>query len=96
MRQLILNLPMDGDALDYSGNDIPTILRGPIPAEDRFGNSNQAYQFDGVDDSININNNLPLITSKSYTICLWGNTLGSLFCLCVVQRRVSLSERNAI
>jgi len=74
--QLILYLPMDGDALDYSGNEVPTILGGPQLTEDRFGNVDRAYQFDGVDDSININNNLPLITSRSYTICLWVKFLG--------------------
>ena len=74
--QLILHLPMDGDAIDYSGNEVPTIVVGPELTEDRFGTQDRAYQFDGVDDSININNNLPLITSRSYTISLWVKILG--------------------
>jgi hypothetical protein len=74
--ELLLYLPMDGDALDYSGNDVPILVAGPVLAEDRFGNPYGAYQFDGVDDSINLNNSLPLITSKSFTICLWAKILG--------------------
>jgi hypothetical protein len=74
--RLILHLPMDGDAIDYSGNEVPTIVGGPHLTEDRFGTPDRAYQFDGVDDSININNSLPLITSRSYTICLWVKFLG--------------------
>ncbi|MGW8314718.1 MAG: LamG domain-containing protein [Bacteroidales bacterium] len=74
--ELLLFLPMDGDALDYSGNSVPTLVEGPLLAEDRFGNPESAYQFDGLDDSINLNNNLPLITSKSFTICVWAKILG--------------------
>jgi hypothetical protein len=74
--QLLLYLPMDGDALDHSGNHVPTIVEGPILTEDRFGNPDGAYFFDGRDDSINLNNNLPLITSRSFTISLWVKILG--------------------
>jgi len=73
---LVLYMPMDGDALDYSGNNIPTFVGGPVLAEDRFGNRDKAYQFDGVDDSIHLNNSLPLITSRSFSISLWVRFLG--------------------
>lgn len=74
--QLILYLPMNGDALDYSGNNVPSFPDGPTLTEDRFGQQEGAYLFDGVDDSINLNNSKALITSRSFTICLWVKYLG--------------------
>ena len=92
--QLILHLPMDGDAMDYSGNAVPTNVVGPRLTEDRFGTSNRAYQFDGVDDSININNSLPLITSRSYTICLWVKFLGKSFS--IEETNVFFEQRHDV
>ena len=77
--QLILYLPMDGDALDHSGNNVPTIVSGPQLTADRFGHPDGAYLFDGKDDSINLNSSQPLITSRSFTICLWAKILGESF-----------------
>lgn len=74
--QMVLYLPMTGDAIDQSSNNTSTIVDGPILASDRFGNPDQAYQFDGLDDSINLNNNLPLITSRYFTISLWAKFEG--------------------
>ena len=43
---LILHYPFDGDALDYSGNNIHgTLLNGPVYTNDRFGNPNKALLF---------------------------------------------------
>jgi hypothetical protein len=92
--QLILHLPMNGDAQDYSGNGIPTIVAGPQLTEDRFGNPERAYLFDGIDDSININNNLPLITSRSFTISLWAKTLGKSFS--IEETNVFFEQRHDI
>lgn len=79
--QLLLYLPMDGDALDHSGNEVPTIVAGPELTEDRFGQANRAFRFDGRDDSINLNKGQPLITSRSFTICLWVKALGESYIL---------------
>lgn len=49
--------PLDGDALDASGNDNHGEIHGPVPCEDRFGNPSGALCFDGkFQDSINIGN----------------------------------------
>ncbi|MCK5138030.1 MAG: LamG domain-containing protein [Bacteroidales bacterium] len=69
--QLILLLPFNGSALDESGHDVSTQVEGPVLTNDRYGNPNSAYLFDGTNDYINLNNNSPLITSKSFTICMW-------------------------
>ena len=70
--QLILHLPMNGNANDEGGMNIPTLIVGPKLTSDRFGNPDQAYQFDGTDDYITLNNNEALITEKQFSICMWA------------------------
>jgi hypothetical protein len=55
---LVLYLPFNGNAVDVSGNGNDGTVNGAILTEDRFGNPNSAYYFDGVDDYINIGNPL--------------------------------------
>ena len=43
-----------GNANDESGNDYDGIVNGATLIDDRFGNANSAYNFDGVDDEITI------------------------------------------
>lgn len=74
--QLILYLPMTGNAQDASGQDVPTQLRGATLTNDRYGNPDQAYLFDGTNDYIELNNNQALITSMAYTICMWARMDG--------------------
>jgi len=69
--QVILYLPMNGNVQDESGQNVPTQSRGPIFTTDRFGNPDRAMEFDGIDDYITINDNNPIVTSKSFTISLW-------------------------
>lgn len=45
---LVLFYPFDGDALDYSGNQIDGTLSGPTFTDDRFGNPSRALQFNGT------------------------------------------------
>ena len=49
---LISGLPVNGNAIDESGNGNDGIVNGAIPANDRFGAQESAYYFDGVDDYI--------------------------------------------
>ncbi len=74
--QLILYLPMNGNADDESGMDVPTHIEGPKLTYDRYGNPDQAYLFDGIDDNISLNNNQALITGKQFTICMWAKING--------------------
>lgn len=75
--QLILWLPIDGNAIDQSGNNITTIVSGPVLAADRFGVAASAYKFDGIDDCINLNSNKPVITANDFTIALWVKVDGA-------------------
>lgn len=71
-KELILYLPMNGNALDESGNNVSTKLEGPVLTSDRYGNPDQAYLFDGINDNIILNDNHALITSNQFTICMWA------------------------
>jgi hypothetical protein len=63
----------NGNANDASGNNITGTLYGsPTLAQDRFGNANNAYFFDGVDDYIDINNAL-LYQPTEWTYSAWVN-----------------------
>lgn len=59
-----------GDASDESGNGNDGIVHGATLTEDRFGNSNSAYYFDGVDNFIEISDN-PVYKTKEKTISFW-------------------------
>ena len=48
--------PFDGDANDYSGNGNNGIVHGATLTTDRFGNARSAYDFDGLDDWIEVPN----------------------------------------
>lgn len=54
---LLAHYPFDGNALDISGNNNHGSIFGPQPVNDRFGNSNSAYLFNGSSDYIHYNSN---------------------------------------
>ena len=49
---LVAYYPFNGNANDASGNGNNGAVIGALPADDRDGNSNSAYSFDGEDDYI--------------------------------------------
>ena len=51
---LIAYWGFDSNANDYSGNGNNGIVNGSSLTTDRFGNSNSAYSFDGINDFISI------------------------------------------
>ncbi|MCG8310100.1 MAG: hypothetical protein MI975_22070, partial [Cytophagales bacterium] len=67
---LVLYLPFNGNAVDSSTIGHTTHVNGPVPASDRFGNSNSAYQFDGVDDNIEIADD-PSLDVDYLTLSVW-------------------------
>jgi hypothetical protein len=64
--------PFCGNANDESGNGNNGTVNGATLTADRFGNNNNAYSFDGVDDyiDIDINSSLP----NGLTLSAWINT----------------------
>ena len=64
--------PFNGNANDESGNGNHGTVNGATLTEDRFGNPNSAYNFDGVDDYITIDDDSTLNSPTSaVTISLW-------------------------
>ncbi|MCG8307085.1 MAG: hypothetical protein MI975_06795 [Cytophagales bacterium] len=60
--------PFNGNANDESSNGNNGIVNGAILTTDRFGNANSAYEFDGVDDYMDIG---------SIVNDLFGTTIGT-------------------
>ena len=65
--------PFNGNANDVSGNGNNGTVNGAILTSDRFGNVNNAYTFDGVDDKIIAPVVNPLQTN--WSISFWFNSL---------------------
>lgn len=75
---LIAWYPFSGNALDLSGNDHHGSVVGPALVPDRFGNPEEAYQFDGIDDYILVLDEPSLrLSNQDYTIALWVRFLSS-------------------
>ena len=74
---LIASYSFTGNANDDSGNGLDGLIHGAALTEDRFGNTNGAYYFDGIDDYISVQNygefNIP-----AYTLSAWVYVEGSL------------------
>jgi hypothetical protein len=65
--------PFNGNANDESGNGYNGNVSGSLLTSDRFNNSNNAYNFDGVDDYILASPVLP-IGSAPRTVSSWFRT----------------------
>jgi Concanavalin A-like lectin/glucanases superfamily/Secretion system C-terminal sorting domain len=63
--------PFNGNANDESGNGNNGTSYGPILKSDRFTIPSSAYEFDGVDDWIEIQNNSTFF-NDTITISVWG------------------------
>lgn len=70
---LVANYPFNGNANDESGNANHGTVNGATSTDDRFGNVNSAYSFDGVNDYIDIPYS-PEIEPSIFTISLWVKT----------------------
>lgn len=62
--------PFNGNANDESGNANNGLVNGATLTSDRFNNSNTAYNFDGINDYISINNQFDL---ANRTFNFWFN-----------------------
>ena len=66
--KLVLSLPFNGNTNDESGNEDHASASGAQLTTDRFGQTNSAYEFDGYNDYIQLDNHYDL---KSRTINFW-------------------------
>jgi hypothetical protein len=63
--------PFNGNANDESGNGNNGTVNGAILTSDRIGNNGSAYDFDGINDAIDIGNSFFNNGWNDYTISLW-------------------------
>ena len=70
---LVAYYPFDGGAMDVSGNNNYGVAFGATLTVDRFGRSDSAYSFDGVDDYIIVpdSDTLDLTTSATFAVCVY-------------------------
>ena len=62
--------PFTGNAIDSSGNGNHGTVNGAILTQDRFGKTNAAYSFDGVNDFIEVGHH-PSLNTMPMTVSLW-------------------------
>lgn len=70
---VVLDLPFSGNTNDISGNGFHASNNGATLTEDRFGRSNSAYKFDGVNDYIVVAHDdlFSFNYNEDFTISLW-------------------------
>lgn len=71
-QDLLANYPFNGNAEDESRNGNDGTVFGALLISDRCGNPDSAYNFDGVDDFIDVGNKLNF-DSEDFTISVWIN-----------------------
>lgn len=64
--------PFSGNAQDESGNNYNLSVNGATPTQDRFGNENKAYAFNGTNQYLTIPNFTRDTSHNSFTISLWA------------------------
>ena len=71
---LVAYYPFNGNANDARAGGHNGIVNGAVPVSDRFGNPNQAYQFDGTNSWIDLSTNRPITgVQTTFSICGWIN-----------------------
>ncbi len=80
--QINLNLglmayyPFSGNANDMSGNNNNPIFNNATLTTDRFGNSNSAYLFNGINNYMMIPNSATLNPNNQISLCAWVKVNG--------------------
>ncbi|MBL0125913.1 MAG: hypothetical protein IPP83_00335 [Flavobacteriales bacterium] len=68
---LLAHYNFDGNANDATGNGHDGTVLGATLAPDRFGNANSCYQFDGINDYIDVSGDWITGASTNGTITAW-------------------------
>ncbi|MFA6570067.1 MAG: LamG domain-containing protein [Bacteroidota bacterium] len=84
---LVAYYPFNGNANDESGHLNNGTVHGATMTEDRFGNPNRAYYFDGINDFIEAQHSESLNIVGPITICVWIKTnISNAFGLGIVNK----------
>jgi len=68
---LVAYYPFCGNATDVSGNGNNGTVTGATLTTDRFGTANQAYNFNGVNNYINIPNSNSISIQNNFSVSVW-------------------------
>lgn len=69
---LVASYPFNGNANDESGNGNNGVVNGANLTDDRFGNANSAYSFNGTNNWIQVPNSASLqLGTGAYTLSAW-------------------------
>ena len=68
---LVAYYPFNGNTKDESGNGNHGEVKGAALTEDRKGEQNKAYSFDGKDDVIEISSSPSIKKMKAVSVSLW-------------------------
>ena len=68
---LVAWYPFNGNTNDESGKGINLSVNGAVLAADRHGNTNKAYYFDGQNDYLQTDSNIPIAGNADRTVCTW-------------------------
>jgi hypothetical protein len=69
---LVADIPFNGNANDISGNENHVTIHGEATlTNDRFGKQNNAYQFDGIDDYLEITDSTSLDIAGELSLSVW-------------------------
>jgi hypothetical protein len=68
---LVACYPFTGNANDESGNNHNGTVYGSLLTTDRFGNTNAAYEYDGINDYIDIGSFTTFTQANEFSISVW-------------------------
>lgn len=68
---LVAFFPFNGNANDESGNGFNGIIHGATLVQDKYGNANSAFQFNGVSDDITVSHDPLLTLTQQITLTAW-------------------------
>jgi hypothetical protein len=80
--------PFNGNANDESGNGNNGTVNGATLTNDRNGNVNKAYVFDGINDFIQVSNSSSFNLANGHSISVWFNPNG-------IQQSVIIEKFNS-
>jgi hypothetical protein len=91
---LVAHYPLDGNALDMSGNNFSGTIYGASVATNRFNISGMATSFDGINDWIEIADNSLLRLNGDFTISCWikVDVLSNPTAYSIVSKRTSIAS----
>lgn len=94
---LVASYSLNGDVSDDTGNGNDGEPYGPTPTEDRFGNQESAYQFDGVDDYIQLpTQQLSQISEGSFSCWFYLKDLSADNCIFQIGNTYTTNSKSSI